>query len=308
MSPHEASESQHNKDVCSDSRDETSQQSRSLSIHATTLYDVSNTIRSSENFNSDNMTTSTSLPSLPPRGQPFPFILPQPLGPISSPTRSSAQADISTRTPAPAPSSLIGRYGHSDFSTWGCRGVNLDQSRGIAMPRPTPAPTVSPTRSIGLGNMTGPGLLASHDGYPRRFENQHLPQRVANGWHTPATETHFPSRREEHVSVLDRPSAEGTVGDNSEVVQYHKCDECHEAFTTSSWLQQHKTTHFRRFRCGCGAAYIDKDLLLVSFYPSPAVSTEYTDVMGDRNIRRTRSASRGLLRGKGSILGLMMRL
>lgn len=205
----------------------------------------------------------TSLPSLPSRGQPFPFILPQPLGPLSSPTRSSSQADLTARASAPSTPALPGT------STWGSRGAYLDQSGGFVMPHPTSSSTAGFTRRTSLGNVTGPDSLPSRHGLPPQSESQVFWQPSPNRWHAPATERHFPPRREEHASPsgLEISSAGRTHGENSEAVHYHKCDECHEAFTTSSWLKRHKTTHFRRFRCGCGAAYIDKMLLLVSKCP-----------------------------------------
>lgn len=75
---------------------------------------------------------------------------------------------------------------------------------------------------------------------------------------------------------------------------YHKCDECNEGFTTNSWLQQHKTAHLQRFRCGCGAAYIDKTSLLVSFYMITQQDQKSTDIITRRNTRITRNASKVL--------------
>lgn len=265
MEPRAATEAQPTREVGSDSHDEPSQHSQLPSLHAKTLCDASGTVRSSETLQSNKFPASTSLPPLPPRGQPFPFILPQPLGPLSSPTRSAAQADSSTRISKPAPPPLLGTYGQSDFSTWGSRGGSPHRACGTAVPRLTTAPTPGPTKYISPGNKTEPELFPSHHRHPRPFENQSPSQRTENRWYTPPTETNFPCPREEHASVPEKLLAGGIIdGDSSRGVQYHKCDECHEAFTTSSWLKQHKTVHFTRFRCGCGAAYIDKSLLLVS--------------------------------------------
>lgn len=270
MEPRAVTEAQPTKEVGSDSHDETSQHSQLASLHTKILCDASGTVRSSENLQSSKVPASTSLPPLPRRGQPFPFILPQPLGPLSSPTRSASQADLSTRISKPAPPPLLGTYDQSDFSIWGSRGGSPHRSCGTAMPRLTTAPTAGPTKYISPGNKTEPDLLfPSHHRYPRPSENQSPSQRPENRWYTPPPETNFPCPREEHVSVPETLLAGGiTDGDSSRGAQYHKCDECHEAFTTSSWLKQHKTVHFPRFRCGCGAAYIDKSLLLVSSRPS----------------------------------------
>lgn len=204
----------------------------------------------------------TSLPPLPPRGQPFPFILPEPLGPLSPPSSSSVQAN--PRPSTPSNPVLLGTYGLPENKSWGARRANPNQVGGFVMPNPIPASTTGFSNRISRENLTEPRIIPSYHGYPRQFGNQDFAQPAANIWHTPAPETYTPPLREEHDFALERPSAAGTHGDNSEVAQYHKCDQCHEAFTTSSWLKRHKTTHFRRFRCGCGAAYIDRNLLLVS--------------------------------------------
>lgn len=205
----------------------------------------------------------TPPPPLPSRGQPFPFILPQPLGPLSPPTSGSPQANF-TRSSRPGNSALLDTSGLPDTSTWGARGANSDQAGGFVMPNPIPAATAGLSKRINLGNETEPGKIPYHHAPPPQFGNQKIAQPAAKMWNVQAAETRIPPRLE-HAFVLERPLAGGTYGDISELAQYHKCDECHEAFTNSSWLKQHKTTHFRRFRCGCGAAYIDKDLLLVSF-------------------------------------------
>lgn len=288
MVPREATQPPATKEVGNDSGNETSQLSRSLRFHAISPCSIPNTAQIVENLQGGGATMPTSLPSLPPRGQPFPFILPQPLGPLSSPTRSLDQADLATRRSAPGTSAL-------DTSTWGCPGVNPLQPGGSIMPYPGSVPTTELTRHLSLENMIGQRPITPHRVFSHEIGNQSLSKPAANRWHAPATGTHFPPRREVYASALEGTSDEGTCIGNSEVVQYHKCDECHEAFTSSSWLKRHKTTHFQRFRCGCGAAYIDKDLLLVSSYPSQQQLWSRLIFVEHRNTRRTRSASRGLL-------------
>ncbi|KAL2291788.1 hypothetical protein FJTKL_11977 [Diaporthe vaccinii] len=261
MGPCQASELQPSHEVDSDGGSETSQHSQPLSLHATTLCGSSNTEIIFENHKRDKVTMPSPPPPLPSRGQPFPFILPQPLGPLSPPITGSNQPYF-TSTSAPGNTALFGTCGLPDARTWGARGANPDRAGGFVMPNPAPAATTGLPKCINLENETEPGPFPSHHAPPRQFGSQNLAQPAANMWHTPATETRIPPRGQEHGFVLERPSAGGTYGDNLEVPRYHKCDECHEAFTTSSWLKRHRTTHFGRFRCGCGATYIDKVLLL----------------------------------------------
>lgn len=263
MGPCQASELQPTHEVISDGGNETSQHSQPLNLHATTLCSSPKTARIFENYKSEKVTMPNPPPPLPSRGQPFPFILPQPLGPLAPPTSGSSQAHL-TRTLALGNPALSGRYGLPETSAWGPRGPNPDQVGGLVMPNPRPAATAGLSECINLESETEPRQTPHHHAPARQFGNQNLAQPAANTWHTPATEARIPSHREEHAFVFERASAGGTYGDNSEVAQYHKCDECHEAFTTSSWLKRHKTAHFGRFRCGCGAAYTDSVLLLVS--------------------------------------------
>lgn len=259
MGPREVSESQSTREMDNVTQDELSQHSQSLGLHAKSLCSVQSDTPISENLKSGKATMQTSLPSLPSRGQPFPFILPQPLGPLSSPTRSLTQADSITRTLKTENPAMLGTYGLPDMSTWGSRGVNAAQSGGFLMPQSTPVAAAGLASLIRVESTTGPRPYSSQQDFSRQMSNQSFSQPAVNRWDTPAT---GPPRQEE--TVLERPSFGGTYNDNPELVHYHKCDECHEAFTTSSWLKWHKTTHFRRFRCGCGAAYIDNVLLLVS--------------------------------------------
>lgn len=261
MGPRELSKSQPIKEMVSDIHNELSRHSQLLSLHENSLCSFRNGARVSENFKSDQVTVPTSLPPLPPRGQPFPFILPQPLGPLSSPTRGLAQADSISKTSAPENPVISGTYGLPEITAWGSRGVSPVQPGGFQMPHPIPAATSDLTSYIRLKNMAGSTRSSSHQNSRHQIRNQSFPQPALNTWEAPAT---GPPHQEEHGSVLKRPLAGGTYDDNPELVRYHKCDQCHEAFTTSSWLNRHKTTHFRSFRCGCGAAYIDKVLLLVS--------------------------------------------
>lgn len=266
MGPREASEPRPAREVGSDSRIETPLPYSSRNIHATTFCDVPNTARIPRSHESDQTTAPTSLPALPRRGQPFPFILPRPLGPISPPAGSSSQAEfIITNTSAPAHASMMNANFSQIASTMDARRMNPNQSGGFLMPHPTTAPATGRAGHIGLENMTGPQLFLPHLSLPRPSDNQTLSQNAAYRWQTPATETHSVSGQEEHAYLYGRPSSEGPYARNREMPQnYHKCDECNEGFTTSNWLQQHKTTHLQSFRCGCGAAYVDKTSLLVS--------------------------------------------
>lgn len=248
---------------------------RPIDLQATTRCCVPNTASAPEKVTSGNMTDSRTPLPLRPRGKPFPFILPQPLGPVSPPRRSSQTNSTATRTSAPATPVLIDRYGLPNVSIWGSQRADQGNFGVLAMPHPTPAHAAGLARRTSLGNMTGPGLLTTNHAFPQPNESQYFLQHTAKEWRSPTADTNFPFHRGKHahcppekqqasVPVLDRPSG----GSASEAVNYHKCDECHEAFTSSSWLKQHKATHFHRFRCGCGAAYIDKTLLRVSMYSS----------------------------------------
>lgn len=296
MGPREASESRPAREVGSNSRIETPLSYSSRNIHATTFCNVPNTARIPRSHESDQTTAPTSLPALPRRGQPFPFILPHPLGPISPPAGSSPQAEfIVTNTSAPANASILNANFSQIASPMDARRMEPDQSGGLAMPLPTTAAVTNRSRRIGLGNMTGPQLFQPHLSLPHPSENQTHSQHAAYRWQTLATGTHSVSVQEGNAPLFEPPRAEGTRSEKWEMPQdYHKCDECNEGFTTNSWLQQHKTTHLQRFRCGCGAAYIDKTSLLVSLYMITQQDQKSTDIIGRRNTRITRNASKVL--------------
>lgn len=266
----------------SGNRSKASEPSESFTFHAATRSIVPSRGPISENIKSDDSPAPTSLLSLAPRSQPFPFILPQPLGPLASPPRFSSQAALTaTRTSATLVPVPPDTYFLPGTATWGSQGVNQGQYGRCSEPRRPPAPAAGIASHAGFGIMNSSELLPSNNSFPRHSDSQSLCQPATNRWHGNSTETRFPSHRHEnipevqHGAVLERPSAGSASDDTSELIRYHECDECHEAFTSASWLKRHKTTHVREFRCGCGAAYTDKTLLSVSIvFPPVAASTE----------------------------------
>lgn len=117
----------------------TSHSSQILSLDTTTLCITANTLQISESPKSDKVIMPNSLPPLPSRGQPFPFILPEPLGPLSPPSNSSLQANSRKSTPGiPA---LLNTYSLLDNRTWGTRRVNPNQVGRFVMPNPTSTST-----------------------------------------------------------------------------------------------------------------------------------------------------------------------
>ena len=265
MGPREASESQPTSAVGSDNGIETSR-----TIHPPTRRSVASTARITDNHEGDRLTAPTSLPVLPRRGQPFPFILPHPLGDVSPPQGSCSRTEFMiTNTSTPASASLQNANHLQVTGTMGSRRMYPGHSGGLLMPHPTTAPTTGLKRGIGLENMIGPGLFSPHHGLPRPSDNQTLSQHAANRWQTLAIGTRSAPRQQEDASLSGRSLAEDTHSGNWEMPQYyHKCDECNADFASSTCLQRHETTHLQRFRCGCGAAYIDETLLLVSIHSS----------------------------------------
>lgn len=270
MGPHEASESQLIGAVASDNGLETSLSRPLRSIHPAIFSRVASTARMSDNNRCDNMTEPTSPPSLPRPGQPFPFILPHPLGPVSTPTGNCPRPDFTIRnTPGPANTSMLSATHSQVDSTTGPRMINPDNTDGFLMPHPTAAPIAGNTRGMFAEKTAGPGVSPPQHGLSCPSHDQMFPQQASNRWEKPAVGARSSSGRGNHDSMLGGPSAGGFHDGNWGIPQrFHNFDESNEGLKTSTWEQQYERSRLQRFRCGgCGVAYIDEALLVVSIHP-----------------------------------------
>lgn len=265
MAPHNASESKPIGAVASDNRLETSLSLPSSNIHPEAFSRVANTARISDNNRYDKMTEPTSLPSLPRRGQPFPFILPHPLGPVTTPTSSFPTTDFTMmNTSGPENTYMMNATHPQVNSTRRPQMMIPEDTGGFLMPHPAAAPIAEHPRGNFPENAAVHGVSPPNYGLNRPSHNQTFPQYASNRWQAPAVGTRSSSGWEDHDSLFGGPSSGGTHDGNWGVPQqFHNFDESNEGSTTSTWAQRYQTTRLQRFRCGgCGAAYIDEALLV----------------------------------------------